>query len=89
MEDGEAALSAVEVCIVMTKKDAVQFLMGYIMGAASKGERDRRINDRTFAQKAFKRGYRTLSSLERGFFNALERVVDEELTEIGYHGELN
>lgn len=70
----------------MIEKDAVHFVMGFVAGAAWIGSKQR---DKTFVNKAMKRALKTLKGRQAGFFNALERIVEEELRRVGFDSEPN
>lgn len=74
----------------MTKQDATQFLMGFIMGAQLNSRlvgKYRR--DGELLRKVARKGLHVIQHREQGFFNALERVVREEVESSGFEGELN
>jgi hypothetical protein len=73
----------------MTRRDAVQFVMGFIVGTASVEPKSGRASDKNFVHKALKRGLVTVRTRQAGFFNALERIVDEELQAAGFEGDPN
>lgn len=101
----------------MTKEDATQFLMGFVLGAtmnkALVSHYDRQglllkrvttkglemLTDRQAAQigasascamsAAARRGLDILLDRQAGFFNALERIIREEIESSGFMGEAN
>jgi len=74
----------------MTKEDATQFLMGFILGATLNKELVSKYSrDGELLRKVSRKGMKLLLRRERGFFNALERVVREEIEGSGFEGEYN
>lgn len=72
----------------MTKEDATQFLMGFILGATlNKNLIGKYHRDGELLRKVSRKGIKLLLNREQGFFNALERVVREEIEGSGFNGE--
>jgi len=75
---------------LMTKNDATHFLMGFIMGATLNSRLVSKTGkDGQPLRKISLKGLSILLNRERGFFNALERVVREEIESSGFEGEYN
>lgn len=73
----------------MTKNDATQFLMGFIMGATLNAKLVSKYTEKGLLRQVSRKGIRLLLEREQGFFNALERVVREEIESSGFEGEYN
>lgn len=73
----------------MTRRDAVQFVMGYIVGVSQAETKSRSANPRGLVTRALRRGVRTIMTRQAGFFNALERIVEEELRDADFEGDPN
>lgn len=74
----------------MTKNDATQFLMGFILGATLNQRLVSKVGkEGLLLRKISRKGIELLLHREQGFFNALERVVREEIESSGFEGEYN
>lgn len=74
----------------MTKQDATQFLMGFMLGATlNKQLVSHYDKEGLLLKRATKKGLELLMQRQEGFFNALERIVREEIEESGFQGEVN
>lgn len=73
----------------MTKDDATKFLMGFIMGATLNARLVNRYTEKGLLRQVSRKGIQLLLHREQGFFNALERVVREEIESSGFKGEYN
>jgi hypothetical protein len=75
---------------LMTKNDATQFLMGFILGATLNQRLVSKVGkEGLLLRKISRKGIELLLHREQGFFNALERVVREEIESSGFEGEYN
>lgn len=75
---------------LMTKSDATHFLMGFIMGATLNNNLTNKYSrDGELLRKVSRKGLKILLNREQGFFNALERVVREEIEGSKFEGEYN
>lgn len=73
----------------MTKDDATKFLMGFIMGATLNDRLVSKFTTKGLLRQVSRKGLQLLLHREEGFFNALERVVREEIEVSGFEGEYN
>jgi len=73
----------------MTKNDATKFLMGFIMGATLNSRLVSKYTEKGLLRKVSRKGIQLLLHRQEGFFNALERVVREEIESSGFEGEYN
>lgn len=73
----------------MTKNDATKFLMGFIMGATLNSRLVSKYTEKGLLRQVSRKGIQLLLHRQEGFFNALERVVREEIESSGFEGEYN
>lgn len=73
----------------MTKDDATKFLMGFILGATLNKRLVSKFTDKGLLRQVSRKGIELILHREQGFFNALERVVREEIESSGFSGEYN
>jgi len=74
----------------VTKQDATMFLCGYLVGVSLNERLQERAQYRgALWNKAARKGIEILLRREKGFFNALERIVRDELELSGFNGEVN
>lgn len=73
----------------MTKNDATKFLMGFIMGATLNSRLVSKKTEKGLLRQVSRKGIQLLLHRQEGFFNALERVVREEIESSGFEGDYN